>query len=450
MMLTTLATATRRKTAVAWVLAAIMAVIFSLYHGVMTDANSARVVEESPEARGRGVVEESPEVKQKRILPISFGLPEGRFERSKRFRQLNKTRDFALVVPGLKSTYIYRTEESYYDGYATALYGITMRKEGWDCLRHYEIIASGSMPYFLDLDQLPSNTMHDFPVHIVLAAMQLPGVPTPDQVQQVIATNNSSSVTDHLQIDHSLFNRTLYDDLMTKLVEYSLQHLTWSGKARYVLSMAQQAYPCWATEQQPPRVLFVTHHTCEYMSCTLWGGMYDELGGAIAMSSFFGPKVELFRSLRPLLATSSYGRGFSYSDVFDTWNGTNGYSPKPFEAEIDPDLQERLDTGFFNMIVLTNAGNKYCTLHEYFRDRPAAQRSVLSNYQQKFNPLVVVVDGSDILGCHVFPHDEKYGLHYHFHFIREYNAARERDQQLPHGWSGCNSDHANRTFHKDS
>ena len=49
----------------------------------------------------------------------------------------NKTRDFAVIIPGIKSTYRYTMEEAYYDGYAEAYFGITMKKSGWDCMRHY-------------------------------------------------------------------------------------------------------------------------------------------------------------------------------------------------------------------------------------------------------------------------------------------------------------------------
>eukprot|EP00977_Amphora_coffeiformis_P023069 scaffold12163_cov176-Amphora_coffeaeformis.AAC.8 len=61
-----------------------------------------------------------------------------------------------------------------------------------------------------------------------------------------------------------------------------------------------------------------------------------------------GPNVELFNSLPH---PSSSGGGFSYSNVFDTWNGTNEYSPFwSSNATMDPAMQERLDQGFFNTI----------------------------------------------------------------------------------------------------
>ena len=55
------------------------------------------------------------------------------------------------MLPSRRETYRYTDEAAYFDQYADALYGVTMRKAGVDCLRHYEILASGSVPYFLGM-----------------------------------------------------------------------------------------------------------------------------------------------------------------------------------------------------------------------------------------------------------------------------------------------------------
>ncbi len=59
-----------------------------------------------------------------------------------------KDQDFASLIPGVLSTYIYDTEEEYFKGYQRAFYAVTCKKAGWDCLRHYEILANGCIPYF--------------------------------------------------------------------------------------------------------------------------------------------------------------------------------------------------------------------------------------------------------------------------------------------------------------
>jgi len=80
----------------------------------------------------------------------------------------HKVKEYATIIPGDLSTYIYDDEESYYKGYQESYFGVTFKKGGWDCLRHYEIIMNGCLPYFPDLMQCPSHTMLSFPKKTVL------------------------------------------------------------------------------------------------------------------------------------------------------------------------------------------------------------------------------------------------------------------------------------------
>jgi len=56
----------------------------------------------------------------------------------------------------------YDSEQRYYDQYSDAYFGYTMKKGGWDCMRHHEIIAAGALPYFYDFDNCPHRTLHNF------------------------------------------------------------------------------------------------------------------------------------------------------------------------------------------------------------------------------------------------------------------------------------------------
>jgi len=95
--------------------------------------------------------------------PISFSIPE-----EKIIKYIpKKEKLFGYIIPGDMSTYIFNDEKSYYDDYAKSYYGITFKKGGWDCLRHYEILANGCIPYFTDLENCPVNTMVNFPKKII-------------------------------------------------------------------------------------------------------------------------------------------------------------------------------------------------------------------------------------------------------------------------------------------
>ena len=73
----------------------------------------------------------------------------------------------AFIIPGKPETYIYDTPDAYYRGYQEAFFGTTFKKAGWDCLRHYEILANGCIPFFPDIDDLPPETMFVFPVNLI-------------------------------------------------------------------------------------------------------------------------------------------------------------------------------------------------------------------------------------------------------------------------------------------
>ncbi|MCB0881770.1 MAG: hypothetical protein KDC33_06080 [Thermoleophilia bacterium] len=92
------------------------------------------------------------------VHPIMFGIPESKLDFSR-----PKTRDIAFCDPRDTSTYIYEDEASYYAGYGEARFGVTIRKAGWDCMRHYEILANGAIPAFLDIGTCPPTTLHMFP-----------------------------------------------------------------------------------------------------------------------------------------------------------------------------------------------------------------------------------------------------------------------------------------------
>ena len=127
-----------------------------------------------------------------------------------------KERDFAHIIPGRLDTYIYDDELEYYKDYQRSYFGITTKKAGWDCLRHYEILANGCIPYFVDLDKCDKMTMAFMPRELIYEAMNLEGV-------------------SYLKIDHSKFNIEKYNTLLNQLLQYTRDHLTTKKMASYIL-----------------------------------------------------------------------------------------------------------------------------------------------------------------------------------------------------------------------
>lgn len=139
-------------------------------------------------------------------LPISFSMPTSKFVK---VLNRNKTQDYGTVIPSDKSTYIFNNEESYYNDYQTSYYGVTSKKAGWDCMRHYEILGNGCIPYFIDLDKCPKNSLLLFPKELVKEGMLL--------------TTKSE------------FDTVTYNSVLDEIFEYTKNNLSTMNMAKYVL-----------------------------------------------------------------------------------------------------------------------------------------------------------------------------------------------------------------------
>ncbi|MBV9960778.1 MAG: hypothetical protein JO072_00905 [Parafilimonas sp.] len=96
----------------------------------------------------------------KNVKPISFSIP-----KKKITKQLTvKAKTFATHIVDIEvANKLYgdtlqepfETESDYYNDLQHSKFGITTKRAGWDCLRHYEIAANGSIICFKDLDKKP-------------------------------------------------------------------------------------------------------------------------------------------------------------------------------------------------------------------------------------------------------------------------------------------------------
>lgn len=98
----------------------------------------------------------------RRMREISFSFPA---EKIVSEPPEGKTRLLAshIVDPEVASrlqagtSYPFTDEEHYYADLRSARFGITIKRAGWDCLRHYEQAANGCVPCFRDLDRKPTR-----------------------------------------------------------------------------------------------------------------------------------------------------------------------------------------------------------------------------------------------------------------------------------------------------
>jgi len=156
---------------------------------------------------GRGLYfkRELVDAPQKGLYPLNFAVPESLIKQS----VPEKTQDWGTIIPGDKSTYLFDNQEDYYADYARSFFALTTKKGGWDCLRHYEILMNGAIPFFPNLQNCPVNTMAKFPKEIILNTNKF--------------------------IEEQQFMIDQYYETVNQLLQYTREHLTTTSLAKYIL-----------------------------------------------------------------------------------------------------------------------------------------------------------------------------------------------------------------------
>lgn len=154
------------------------------------------------------------------VLPIHFAIPEEKIAGSSVKTQLS-----AFIDPRDRSTYIYDREEDYYADYRRSCFAVTMKKAGWDCLRHYEIMANRCVPLFIGLESCPPLTMFRFPRYEIWQLGRL----LEERGAEYFQTGEGVAV---------------WCDGIDRIMRFLHRHLTTAALARHVLD-------CWRGAGNP-------------------------------------------------------------------------------------------------------------------------------------------------------------------------------------------------------
>lgn len=98
----------------------------------------------------------------KNWLPIAFSIPAEKILSSSPVKDQVFGRhvvdlEVAARIPGCSVEYPFSNEADYYADLRRSKFGITTKRAGWDCLRHYELAANACVPCFRDLDRKPAS-----------------------------------------------------------------------------------------------------------------------------------------------------------------------------------------------------------------------------------------------------------------------------------------------------
>lgn len=204
-----------------------------------------------------------------RIYPISFSIPKSKI----RENVPTKVKNIAESLPDGRS---FCCEKSYYDEYGRSVFGITRKKGGWDCMRHYEILANGCIPKFENLEACPTNTMTHFPKQLVMSAM-------------------------------NEINNEVISKYSNELLNYTREHLTTEKMASYILEKSGNTgikSVLYLSQQQFP----------DYMRCLTLHG-FKEL---FKTDCHDVPRIDHMYKDYEGNTDSLYGMGFTYSRTLDS------------------------------------------------------------------------------------------------------------------------------------
>lgn len=212
------------------------------------------------------------------VHPISFSIPEEKIVDLKQVLP-NKTKLLANIVPGNLSTYVYNNEKDYYEDYQKSYFALTKKKAGWDCLRHYEILANGCIPLFDKIENIPSNTMVHFPKEIL---------------KQVYAEDL-----------YNKFNLDIYTYFANLLHKWTVDHLTTSAMARYVLNVIGKP--------DVKSVLYISTGSPDYLRCLTLHGFKKLLKA----ECHDYPRVDHLYTDCNTNMNQLYGKGMTYAKLLD-------------------------------------------------------------------------------------------------------------------------------------
>ena len=206
------------------------------------------------------------------VWPLSMSIPH--------YIELNQNPSEIVspIMPGYP--YSFESEHEYLARYSEAYLALTHRKAGWDCFRHVEIMASGSVPLMPDANIIPEFSMTHYP------------------------KRGLSEIVDRINDEGGLPDQAVREGLR----EFFLSHLTTVKMAAYIMASAN--IPADAS------VLFLDENlptNPEYISSLTAIGLKENLGRNCEL---LFPGDFLYAD-STMVTHDFYGRGFGYVKKLD-------------------------------------------------------------------------------------------------------------------------------------
>jgi hypothetical protein len=225
------------------------------------------------------------------LHPIGFSIPEEKIVNNIPIKKkvVSSIIPVSNLIPG--HTYPYSVESEYYAEYQQSMFAFTKKKAGWDCMRHYEIMANGCIPVFEDIENCPKSIMTLMPKLLFIKANSL--------------YDKYGGKTDISQFSSE--EMTECHDMIKELLKYTRTHLTTTELAKYVLEKSNYRY-------RSANILYLSGDTSpDYMRCLTLHGLKQIFG----KKCHDYPKVPHIYKSDTIDFSSLYGKGMTYSNLLD-------------------------------------------------------------------------------------------------------------------------------------
>jgi hypothetical protein len=244
------------------------------------------------------------------LHPVTFSFPEEKILKEPSV----KTKILSDLIPGRPETYIYGNETDYYNEYRTSLFATTIKKAGWDCMRHYEILGNGCIPYFPDIENCPKNTMALLPKDLIMEGNAL------------YARFKGKRINELSDADTAQCNV-----LVQKLLNYTREHLTTTRMARYILDKSSFT--------NAKNVLYLSRDTApDYLRCVTLHG-FKTLAGVKCHDY---PKIPHIYKSRHIHYASLYGKGITYTNLLE---------PALHDDALDRNIADAIRNKVFDVVI---------------------------------------------------------------------------------------------------
>lgn len=216
------------------------------------------------------------------------------------------------VIPGERLTYRFKSgqEKLYNQHYQESYFAYSVKKGGWDCLRHYEILVNGCIPIFKDLDKCPASIMINYPKELIMEA-----------TSKLLPWNNDIE---------------LYKNYLNKIYTQLKATCTSRSQTKYILNIMNLT---------PKNILLIRcHEGVNYSRELLWIGLKQYIQNLNGIAVEY-PKIEyLYKNYTGDLS-QLYGFGYNYSrKLDDDYNFTS------------TEIIDRIKDHFWDLIIFGKVG----------------------------------------------------------------------------------------------